>query len=246
MARAGEMPRVDATRRRRFAVERTSLFAFALGAATVAGFAPLYLFPLPVFTLAALAWLIGRADTPRRAAILGWWFGLGFFLTGVSWVYVSLHNFGAMPMPLAALATLLFCAFLALFPSAAAYGTAALNAQRWVKLALLLPALWTLTEWMRGWIFTGFPWLAVGYSQVPWSPLAGYAPVAGVFSISLIVVASAGLLALVSEVALDRSAPRSALRALLHPALLVLAALWIGGYALAQMRGLAAPANAAI
>src|SRR5512145_939607 len=112
------------------------------------------------------AWLL--APSPRRAFAIGWWFGLGFFLTGVSWVYVSLHNFGAMPMPLAALATLLFCAFLALFPSAAAYGAAALKAQSWVKLALLLPALWTLTEWTRGWIFTGFPWLAVGYSQVPW------------------------------------------------------------------------------
>jgi apolipoprotein N-acyltransferase len=220
-----------AARRRWLAIDRISILTAALGAATVAGFAPLYLFPLPVFTLAALAWLVGRADSPGGAAILGWWFGLGFFLIGVSWVYVSLHNFGAMPMPLAALATLLFCAFLALFPSAAAYGCAKLEAPTWVKLVLVLPALWTLTEWVRGWIFTGFPWLAVGYSQVPLSALAGYAPVLGVFGMSLLVSVSAGLLALVGDAARDR-----AVTALRHPALLVAAFLWLGGYALGQER----------
>ena len=61
---------------------------------TVAGFAPLYLFPLPLVTLALLAWLWPRAHAAARRA-LGWWFGLGFFLAGVSWVYVSLHDFGA-------------------------------------------------------------------------------------------------------------------------------------------------------
>jgi len=168
--------------------------AFAAGAATVLGFAPFHLFPVPLLTLALLFWLWMRSATPRNAFLTGWCFGLGFFLAGVSWIYVSLHTFGAMPMPLAALATLLFCAFLALFPAAAGYATAKARCGDAVKLTLLAPALWTLIEWMRGWIFTGFPWLAVGYSQVPLSPLTGFAPVVGVFGITLGMTVISGLL----------------------------------------------------
>jgi apolipoprotein N-acyltransferase len=67
-----------------------------------------------------------------------------------------------------------------------------------VRLALALPAAWALLEWTRGWIFTGFPWLALGYSQAPVSPLAGYAPVLGVYGVSLLAALSAGALALLS------------------------------------------------
>ena len=227
--------------RRRLAPDRVSIGALALGAASVAGFAPLYLYPLPVVTLALLVWLLSAAPTPGRAAARGWWFGLGFFLTGVSWVYVSLHNFGAMPAPLAAAATLLFCAFLALFPAAAAYGYSRLAGPPWVRLMFLLPALWTLTEWTRGWIFTGFPWLAIGYSQIPLSPLAGYAPVLGVYGITLVTVASAGLIVLLAQRARATQRPgratgesltAAATSALTHPALVVLIAIWGLGYAL--------------
>src|SRR5215207_6765540 len=103
------------------ALDRVTLAAFCLGAATVAGFAPLYLYPLPIATLAALLLLWRGSNSPKRAATIGWWFGLGFFLFGVSWVYVSLNTFGAMPAPLAAFFTLLFCAFLALFPAITGY-----------------------------------------------------------------------------------------------------------------------------
>src|SRR5688500_16715778 len=195
----GEAALRPAARRRRLGLDRASLGAAALGSATVARFAPFYFYPLPVVTMALLIGLWHRAESPRRAAALGGWFGLGFFLVGVSWVYVSLHDFGAMPAPLAALATLLFCAFLALAPAASAYTPARLRAPAWVKLVLFLPAVWTLTEWVRGWIFTGFPWLTLGYSQVPASPLAGYAPVFGVYGVSLLTVASAGVIVLLAE-----------------------------------------------
>ena len=170
--------------------------AFVAGAVTVLGFAPFHLFPLPLLTLALLFGLWVNASTPRRAFALGWYFGLGLFLAGVSWIYVSLHTFGAMPLPLGAAATLLFCAFLALFPALGGYVVGRSRCSDAVKLALLAPAVWMLIEWLRSWIFTGFPWLSVGYSQAPLSPLAGFAPVVGVFGISLIVAVISGLLVL--------------------------------------------------
>jgi apolipoprotein N-acyltransferase len=163
---------------------------------TVLGFAPFRLSPVPLFTLALLFWQWSQASTPKQAFKAGWWFGLGFFLAGVSWIYVSLNTFGAMPMPLAAAATLLFCAFLALFPAAAGYAVARSGRSIPVKLMLVAPACWVLAEWVRSWIFTGFPWNSVGYSQITNSPLAGYAPVAGIYGVSLVVAVMAGCIAL--------------------------------------------------
>ena len=110
------------------------IIAFVLGVLAVVGFAPFYMYPLPVVTLAGLFYLCSQATTPRAAAAAGFSYGLGFFLCGVSWIYVSLHDFGMMPAPVAALVTFLFCAFLALFPAAVAYGSARAalpDAARW-------------------------------------------------------------------------------------------------------------------
>jgi apolipoprotein N-acyltransferase len=199
-----------------------ALAAFIAGAASVPGFAPFGVFVFPLVTLAALFWL-WREAAPRRAFFLGWLFGLGLFLAGASWVYVSLHTFGAMPMPLAALATLLFCAFLALFPALAGWVVARLSAGAGTTLALLAPAAWTLTEWTRDWIFTGFPWLAFGYSQVTVSPLAGYAPLLGVFGVTLMLAVVSGLLVLI------------ALNHARVPAVMGLAAILAGGFGLKQI-----------
>lgn len=230
-------------RSRRWTLDRTSLAAAALGAVTVTGYAPLYLYPVPIVTLAVLAWLWNRANSPRRAAQLGWWFGLGFFLTGVSWVYVSLHNFGAMPAPLAALATLLFCAYLGVFPAVVGYAYARLVAAPTMKLLLWFPALWALSEWIRGWLFTGFPWLAIGYSQVPVSPLAGYAPVLGIFGVTLVTVCCAGLIVLLAErtrakhgakAQVSAQGLKSAVALVAHPGILLLIGLAAAGYGLKQ------------
>ncbi|WP_124949795.1 apolipoprotein N-acyltransferase [Sulfuriferula thiophila] len=165
------------------------LAAFALGAASVLGFAPFGWFAVPLFTLAGLFWLWHRQ--PGISAWLAFAFGLGYFGAGVSWIYISLHTYGEMPWLLAATATFLFAAFLALFPAAVGYVY-----QRSGRVAILaIPAAWMLSEWVRGWIFTGFPWLAVGYSQAPVSPLAGYAPIVGVFGVSLILAWSSAILA---------------------------------------------------
>lgn len=200
------------------------LLAFLLGALTVAGFAPLHLFPLPVMTLALLFRLWLRAGR-RLSSLLGFAFGMGYFGAGVSWVYVSLHDFGAMPAPLAVAATVLFCAVLALFPALAGL-VQALAARGGAARALLVaPAAWALLEWARGWVLTGFPWLSAGYSQVPASPLAGYAPILGVYGVSLAVAVSAGALALV--LAGGRKSRLAGLSAVV--------ALWLAGFGLQQV-----------
>ncbi|MCX7176495.1 MAG: apolipoprotein N-acyltransferase [Proteobacteria bacterium] len=176
-------------------MSRTEIAALLLGALTVLGFAPLQLFPLPLITLGVLFVLWRHAATPRRAAWLGWLWGFGCFLGGVSWVYVSMHDVGGMPAPFAALATLSLCACLALYPALAGWLFGRFRSGAAGRDALLAAGTWTLAEWLRGWLLTGFPWLAIGYSQSPPSPLAGYAAVLGVYGISLLVAALAALLA---------------------------------------------------
>jgi len=174
---------------------RPLVVALASGAATVLGFAPFEVFPLPVLTLVLLFRLWRRAPSPGQAALLAFAWGLGCFVAGVSWVYVSLHVVGGMAAPLAALATLAFCAFLALFPALAGYLGCRWRTGRPWRDALLVAGSWTLVEWLRSWLLTGFPWLAIGYSQTPPSPLAGFAPLFGVFGVGFLVVLIAALLA---------------------------------------------------
>lgn len=174
---------------------RSVLLPAAAGAAAVLGFAPFYAWPVPIASLAILFLAWSKSGSTGRAALAGFAFGLGFFLAGVSWVYVSLHEFGHMPAVLAAVATLLFCAYLAVFPAVAGYVAFRLSTPAPAGAVLAMPAAFVLFEWVRGWIFTGFPWLAIGYSQVPASPLAGFAPVLGAYGVSLATAVAAGALA---------------------------------------------------
>lgn len=169
--------------------------AVPLGAAGVLAFAPFGL-----FWLAPLVWLglfvfWRRSACVRQAWWTGWSFGFGFFLAGVSWIYVSLSVFGGMPSWLAGIATVLFCAAMALYPALA--GAAF---RRWMppdlpRQALFFAALVALADWLRAWVFTGFPWLALGYSQAPPSPLAGFAPILGVHGLGLLAAFAGALLA---------------------------------------------------
>jgi len=166
------------------------LTPFISGAATVVAFAPAGIYPIVLVTFALLAHYWSEAS-PRRCFLAGFWFGLGFFAAGVSWVYVSMSEFGGMPPPLAALSTAFFCAFLALFPASAGWLQARIPAPVAVRVCLLVPAAWTLFEWLRGVIFTGFPWLAIGYAATGW-PMQGYAPLGGVYAITFLTLALAG------------------------------------------------------
>jgi len=164
---------------------------FVAGAASVAAFAPLGAYPLALLTFAWLVHALHDAPPPR-AFMHGFWFGLGFFGAGVSWVYVSMHDIGGIPAPVAAFATAMFCAFLALFPAAAAWLQARIPARAAVRACLLIPAAWVLFEWLRSWIMSGFPWISLGYAAAGW-PLQGYAPLGGVFALSFLTVALAGM-----------------------------------------------------
>lgn len=178
--------------------------ALLAGGVAVLGYAPLELFPVVFVALGALYWLLGpgapdalvAASFRRRLAGgfgIGFAWGLGAMLGGVSWLYVALHRYGEMPMPLAGLAVLLFCSLIAVFAGFAGGLFGALRRGRPVADAVLFAALWLLLEWCRGWVLTGFPWLATGYSQTPPSPLAGFAPVVGVYGVGGLVALTAAL-----------------------------------------------------
>ena len=218
---AGRLPALP---RVSFPVLLTSLLA---GALAVAGFAPLGVWPLPFLSLAVLFVLLARTASLRAGFVIGYVWGLGFFIAGVSWVFVSLSVYGGMAEWLAALATFLFCAFLALFPATVGALQARMPIPPALRLLLLVPLAWGATEWMRSWIFTGFPWLVMGYSQVPGSPLAGYAPLVGVYGVSYLLALIAALLAW-SLTARGRPAPRVW-------AAVAIVALGVGGQALRDL-----------
>ncbi len=168
--------------------------ALAAGLLLPLAFAPFDFYPL-AFIAPAILFLLWRGTTPGRAAWRGFLFGIGMFGLGVSWVYVSMHRFGNMPMPLAGLATVLFVAGMSLYPAVYGWLQARFFPERatWHRV-LVLPLLWVLFEWTRGWFLTGFPWLNLGYSQVS-SSLSGYAAWVGVYGVSFITALSAGVLA---------------------------------------------------
>ncbi len=211
------------------------LLAFASGLLAFFAVAPFYAFPLTVVSLALLFSLWSREKNPRKAARLGFSFGFGIYGAGISFIYVALHDYGDMNFLLSALVTALAGAFLALFAALAGYAQAKLPAPPWMRLIITMPACWVLLEWLRGLAFTGFPCMLAGYSQVE-SPLGGYAPVFGVYGVSLAAAVSAGLLAWLYphlRALLARSHEDTNRRPLL--AISVLAAIWVTGALLRQV-----------
>lgn len=164
------------------------------GGLLVLTYAPLDAWYLTLPLLAILLWTWHQASY-WRAAWRGFLFGLTLYGFGVSWVYISLHHYGNAPILFAGLANVILILYLALYPALTGY---LLNrfwsaAPVYLRFCLVVPALWTLLDWLRSWILLGgFPWLALGYSQTD-SPLASLAPIAGVYGIGLILLLGAGL-----------------------------------------------------
>lgn len=166
-----------------------------IGALSVFAFSPLEIPGLMFVALAALFWAIHTADSPRSAALRGFVFGLGYFIANVHWVYISMHNYGGMPAWMAAGCVLLFAMFLALFPALAGWLSRRLPCRESLRLPLLIPTLFIATEWIRGWLFTGFAWAESGSSQL--QLLHGWYPLIGSYGVGL-------LTALITGVALWR------------------------------------------
>ena len=187
------------------------LIALALGALHAIAFLNDAAWPIEIAALAGLAALASGAarEIPgpvgaRRAAFggarVGFAFGLGWFLTGISWIYISLHTYGEMNPVLAGAGTFLFAAYLALYPALACAGFAWYRQARApgpIASVAAFAALWGLSEIARGYLLTGFPWLASGYAHVA-GPLAGYAPLFGVYGVSLCAAAVAAAIAMVA------------------------------------------------
>ncbi|WP_019938258.1 apolipoprotein N-acyltransferase [Bordetella sp. FB-8] len=150
-----------------------------------------------VLTLAVLARATLRSAGPRQALLRGWWYATVYFSIGLYWLYVSMHDYGDLSAPLAAGGVLILSAFLALFPGAACALARRLLAdptQAPWRAMLIWAAAWTLFEWLRATVLTGFPWLNIGYAQVD-SPIAGWAPILGVHGMAFVAAAAAAALA---------------------------------------------------
>lgn len=191
---------------------------------------------LELLLLGALFALLGRVQSWRSAALAGGSFGFGNFVTGIWWLYVSMHDNGGLAAPLAIGALLLLSLALALYPAlatalwwwAARRTPGAVAARHGWRSSLAFAAAWTLGNWVRGTALTGFPWLASGYPQVD-GPLRHYAALLGVYGVGC-------LAALVAVACVQAWQQRGAgRRAVLAPLALALALL-LGSAALARVQ----------
>jgi apolipoprotein N-acyltransferase len=172
---------------------RSLAAAAAAGALLACAFAPFGIWPLALLCPAVLVALWDGA-TPRRAAALGFAFGAGTFTAGTYWLYISIHGFGQAPVWLALVLMAGLVAIMGAYHAALGYAVArwlpARGAWRWL---VGIPAAWLLVEWFRGWFLSGFSWLSLGYAFTDtW--LARFAPLGGVYGLSLLALLVAGSL----------------------------------------------------
>jgi len=149
-------------------------------------------FPLSLFLYQLL-----HTHTGKEAFFKGALFGIGLFTIGVSWLYVAIHDFGGAHWSLAGLFTGVFILFLASFYALFAWLIFKVRQKKTLSekqlVLFFIPVLWVLLEWLRSWLFTGFPWILVGYPLIE-TPLAGFAPFFGIYGLSLLVLLIASLL----------------------------------------------------
>lgn len=169
------------------------LLALVNGALITLSFAPFNLWPIALLSLTVFALLL-KEQSLKQVLWRSFVFGVGFYAAGIHWIYVSIHNFGGAAPLFAGFLVFIFACFMALIFTLPFYLYGRWFSYHRLALLLALPACWLLGEWLRSWLLTGFPWLALGYAHLhTW--LAGWAPIGGVMSLGFILVLSAGLLA---------------------------------------------------
>jgi len=178
------------------------LFAALAGAGSVFSFAPFGWWPLQLLALAFLFYQVGMDTRVKRSALIGWAFGFGWSVAGMHWLYITMNRFGHIPGPMAVAAVCLLGAYMGLF-AALATGVSTWLRRRFTLpvtafLLLVLPFAWGLSEWMRGWVMTGFPWVSSGYAHNN-SPLGGFAPLVGVYGIGVLAALCGSCVAMLTQ-----------------------------------------------
>jgi apolipoprotein N-acyltransferase len=180
------------------AERRAAFFALALGLIAACAYPPLHLWPLGLAALAGFVWLISSADNGRQAAARGWLFGWAHLTLANNWIATAFTHQAKMPESLGWAAVPLLCIYLACYPALAALAAHLLARKQplWA-FGLVLAGAWILTEWLRGRVFTGYPWPPLGLMLLGGWDRPGVArllPVMGTYALSGLVVLIAALL----------------------------------------------------
>ena len=179
---------------------QTPIILLIAGALQALSFAPVplpawALSPLQLITMAVLVRSIWRADSAKQGAARAWLFAFGQFMLGLYWLTISMHTYGYIPLPLAILALAALSSYLAIFATLAGWMTQKTGCAAWsegeassrgpLMAALVWAAVWTVSEWLRSTLFTGFPWLNTGYAHTD-SWFASWASVFGIYGVTFI------------------------------------------------------------
>src|SRR5437868_9991885 len=170
---------------------RYVLYAFIAGAGSALAFEPVGLWPLLLIAFAFLCEFVCRSKTVGRALLTGWAFGFAQFAIGLNWIATAFTYQSNMPAWLGWVAVVLLSLYLAVYPALAAGLAWRLGRHDRVALVLVLGGAWAITEWLRGTMFTGFPWNPAAAVLAP-TPLIDIAPLIGTYALSGLVVLLGG------------------------------------------------------
>ena len=170
---------------------RYVLYAFLAGAASAFAFEPVGWWPLLLVAIAVLCELLDRTKALGRSLLIGWAFGVGQFVVGLNWIATAFTYQAAMPPWLGWVAVVLLSLYLAVYPALATGLAWRFGRDNRVVLVMVLGGAWAITEWLRGVMFTGFPWNPAAAALAP-APLIAITPLIGTYGLSLIVVLLGG------------------------------------------------------